>query len=404
MKLFPTEPDNLYYRRLASLDNYLSTHPDLKNVLPTLVILQGKQRAITDLPAKQTKENLDALNLFKNRILDPKYSNLIVTQHYQSSSDKYPDAQVQTQVLRNLESIIQENFTSLYYHSFSLPPQFIVTADYLGDLSSVNGYLKMPNGEYFPKNFHDIMNVITDDVPAERDPLGHAIIKWSMSNEAYENVTRNYDIVTIDHPKVEEYINKLSYNFNWEEKFPEFKESQQNLKNELTLLDTVRSSVGTLALAAVQNFEARLNETRAAQDEVNGILETSVLENHADIRELLQVLDEFNATLQSKDRVIEGLESSVNETINLQHNFLLDIIKLNNVTMGNVMEMLGQVNGTVMGNHGEIGKLSENVKKNKEAFVEHVKEYEGDMESIARSLDVIVRQSSNSYNSKLDDY
>lgn len=162
-------------RFLAYLDDFLSKHEDLRRNLPNVVLMFSK---FSDNRYRGDEANfvkmLRTIDLFKDKIIDKKATNVIfVLTHYMSETkDLTRDPSERIQSIRN---VIQEFST--------LPrPIHIVLAENKPEeshLPSINGFYRLPNGEFYPKN---LFNQMQRNLVNNGDPVGEAIIRSAFSN------------------------------------------------------------------------------------------------------------------------------------------------------------------------------------------------------------------------------
>ncbi len=191
-------------RFLASLDDFLSKHEDLRRNLPNVVLIFSK---FSDNRYRGDGANfvkmLRTIDLFKDKIIDKKSTNVIfVLTHYMSETkDLTRDPSERIQSIRN---VIQEFST--------LPrPIHIVLAENKPEdsqLPSINGFYRLPNGEFYPKNLFDQMqrNLVNDG-----DPVGEAIIRSAFSNsDNFQIFGKRTRLLHKSNAKVTKYLGMLA--------------------------------------------------------------------------------------------------------------------------------------------------------------------------------------------------
>ncbi|CAL8147727.1 unnamed protein product [Orchesella dallaii] len=191
---------------LATLDNYLSEHSDLKTKIPNLVLVfhHFTDNRYNGEGAKFVNM-IRGLDSFRTRITDENYSNvLFVFTHFCSETSKTL-LQNPSIKLMKFKEVIEE---------YSLFPKPILTSvienkGKENELLMVNDNYILPNNEYFPSNLINKFDTIT---MKGNDTMGRAII-FSAFRKRREYPTiheSRFDLVSSNHPKVAKYLNILS--------------------------------------------------------------------------------------------------------------------------------------------------------------------------------------------------
>ncbi|ODN01554.1 GTP-binding protein A [Orchesella cincta] len=187
-------------RFLASLDEFLSKHEDLRRNLPNVVLIFSKfsdNRYRGD--GSSFVKMLRTIDLFKDRIIDKKSTNVIfVLTHYMSETKEI--TRDPSERIKSIRKVI---------HEFSTLPRpiHIVLAENKPEethLPSKNGFFLLPNGEYYPKNLFDQMqrNLIDNG-----DPVGEAIIRTVFSKQDNFQITgKRHRLLHPSNAKVTKYL------------------------------------------------------------------------------------------------------------------------------------------------------------------------------------------------------
>ncbi len=191
-------------RFLATLDEYLSGHEELSHRIPNIVLVFGKfhDNRYSGKGSNFVKM-LNGLELFRDRLTDKKFSNVIfVLSHFMSETVEV--TRRPTSKLRSFKKVIEE---------FSLFPKpiSIVVAENKAEsqgLTMLNGYFKLPNGEFYPRNLFDkIQQILTHS----EDPIGEAVIRLGFKDSDNFNITgRHFTLVESDNGKAIKYLSHLS--------------------------------------------------------------------------------------------------------------------------------------------------------------------------------------------------
>ncbi|CAL8123444.1 unnamed protein product [Orchesella dallaii] len=192
---------------LATLDGYLSTHEELKDRLPNVVLVfhkfndnrfNGEGSAFVKM--------IRGLDSFREKITDENYSNVIfVLSHFCSETNavkRKPDAR-----LAQFKRVIEN-------YSLFPRPTIITVAENKArdqDLSMVNGFFKLPNNEYYPRNLFEKLELVTRN---GGDMMGLGVFRTAFRDSEDFNVTSStYKLVDKGGSKVESYLRILSNAF-----------------------------------------------------------------------------------------------------------------------------------------------------------------------------------------------
>ncbi|CAL8109645.1 unnamed protein product [Orchesella dallaii] len=190
-------------RFLASLDDFLSKHDDLRRNLPNVVLIFSKfSNNRYRGEGSSFVKMLRTIDLFKDKIIDKKSTNVIfVLTHYMSETKEI--TRDPSERIKSIRKTITEFST--------LPrPIHIVLAENKPEethLPSKNGFFLLPNGEYYPKNLFDQMqrNLIDNG-----DPVGEGIIRTVFSKkDNFEVVGKRTRLLHPSNAKVTKYLGTL---------------------------------------------------------------------------------------------------------------------------------------------------------------------------------------------------
>ncbi len=157
-------------RFVATLDAYLRNHEDLKRSIPNVVLifLRFDDNRFAGYGSNFVRM-LRTLDLFGEKLYDKKFSNVIfVATHYMSEvrdTVRRPNSRIAA-----LKRVIQE-------HTLIPAPIIITMAEnkpHATGLLSVNGFYALPNGQFYPRNLFDRIQLVTT---AGGDPIGEAVIR-----------------------------------------------------------------------------------------------------------------------------------------------------------------------------------------------------------------------------------
>ncbi|ODM96910.1 Reticulocyte-binding protein 2 a, partial [Orchesella cincta] len=191
---------------LATLDDYLSGHEELKNRIPNLIIvMEHFTENRFSGPGAKFVHMILALNSFRTRITDENYSNVVFAfSHFCSETSKAVLSNPSQKLMR-FKDVIEE---------FSLFPKPILTAvienqGKENELLMVNNNYILPNKELFPSNLLDKFDTITRK---GKDEMGNAILSAAFRNRrGHLNMSESvFPMVSRNHPKVAKYLGKLS--------------------------------------------------------------------------------------------------------------------------------------------------------------------------------------------------
>ncbi|CAL8147691.1 unnamed protein product [Orchesella dallaii] len=191
---------------LATLDNYLSEHPELKTKIPNLVLVfhHFTDNRYNGEGAKFVNM-IRGLDTFRTRITDENYSNvLFVFTHFCSETSKTLLQNPSIKLMRFKEVI--EKYTLFPKPIFT---SVIENKGKENELLMVHDNYVLPNNEYFPSNLIKKFDTITMN---GSDAMGRAIISTAFENRReHLNVSKSsFDLVSPNHPKVAKYLSQLS--------------------------------------------------------------------------------------------------------------------------------------------------------------------------------------------------
>jgi hypothetical protein len=189
---------------LATLEDFLDGHEELRTRKPNVILVfhkfsdnrfDGQQSAFVRM--------LKGLDEFRPRITDKKYSNVIfVFSHFMSETKT---------VTRNPKKKLAKLKKAIQDYSLFPRPIVIAVAENKAidqNLPMVNGYYKLPNGEYYPQN---LFNRITQITSGGQDVIGEAIIRTAFRDPDDFNVTRlELPLVDLKNSKVTKFLGILS--------------------------------------------------------------------------------------------------------------------------------------------------------------------------------------------------
>ncbi|CAL8147970.1 unnamed protein product [Orchesella dallaii] len=191
---------------LATLDEYLGQHSELKRRIPNLVLVfHHFTDNRFDGEGAKFVSMIQGLDSLRTRITDEKYSNvLFVFSHFCSETS--------TKVLRNPSGRLMK-FKEVI-EEYTLFPKPILTSvienqGKENELLVASGNYELPNKEYFPLNLLDKFDTIT---MKGQDKMGRAIINQAL-RKRHEHLNVNqtqFEMVNGNHPKVAKYLSKLS--------------------------------------------------------------------------------------------------------------------------------------------------------------------------------------------------
>lgn len=160
---------------IATLSNYLKNHDDLSKGVPNIVLIVGKfDDARLEGPSSGFNRMLKGVKLLEDQLIDKTFSNIIVVlTHYMNAKKE----------LKNNPMPRYELIGRLLQDIGFPQPISVIGAENEAeerDLEEMNGYFKLPSGEYYPYNIFKRIQQIT----TENDPIGEAIIRTAFTNPA----------------------------------------------------------------------------------------------------------------------------------------------------------------------------------------------------------------------------
>lgn len=191
-------------RFLASLEQFLDSHDDLATSKPNIVLIFAKfnDNRFRGEGSSFVKM-LRTIDLFKDRIIDPKFTNVIfVLTHFMSET-----ASITTNPTERITAVrkVIEEFSTLP------KPVHIVVAENKPEafhLPSLNGFYALPNGDLYPQNLFSQMQ---RSLVTSGDPIGEAVIRVGFKNSDYFNILgKTFPLVDPSNGKVTKYMGTLS--------------------------------------------------------------------------------------------------------------------------------------------------------------------------------------------------
>ncbi|CAL8121544.1 unnamed protein product [Orchesella dallaii] len=189
---------------LATLDNFLSTHEELNDLKPNAILVfhnfndnrfAGESNSFIKM--------LRGIDSFRERLTDENFSNVIhVLTHYSSVSGR--TRRRPTERINAFRKVIQE------YTTFPRPT-IITVAENKGteeSLPMINGYFRLANNEYYPRNLFDQLEFITKN---GADPIGQGVFRSAFRDSQEINVTKTtYKLTSNEGDMVQRYLRIVS--------------------------------------------------------------------------------------------------------------------------------------------------------------------------------------------------
>lgn len=255
---------------LATLDDYISNHEELKSKIPNLVLIfhTFEDNRFHGEGARFVRM-VRGLDHIRPRITDESYSNVLFVFSHLCSAGKDLERNPLPRLMKFKEAI----------ELYSLFPKPILTAviENKGadnELVMRNGNFELPNKELYPQNLWTKFNAITN---GGHDKIGNALVNSNTirnrgANDEYTVTGTTYPLVSSSHNKVSQYLKILSsaaYNVNNSEvsgilaeayngmdnsiksRFPQALENLQrhlNVKSIMTKADVPKTSKAILEL------------------------------------------------------------------------------------------------------------------------------------------------------------
>lgn len=189
---------------LATLDSFLSNHEELKDRIPNVVLVFHKFNDNRfNGEGSQFVKMLRGFDTFRERITDENYSNVIFVLSHFCSETKANKRRPETR-LNQFKKVIQD------FSLFPKPTLIAVAENKAKDqeLPMVNGYFKLPNLEYYPRNLFEKMELVTEN---GGDTIGQGVFTTAFRDSDDFNVTSHtFKLVDKGSQKVEFYLRLLS--------------------------------------------------------------------------------------------------------------------------------------------------------------------------------------------------
>ncbi|ODM91066.1 GTP-binding protein A [Orchesella cincta] len=190
---------------LATFESFLDKHEELKDRIPNVVLIFHKYN---DNRFKGEGANfvkmIRGLDHFRTRITDENFSNVIfVFSHF--CSETPANKRRPTARLNQFKQVIED------YSSFPKPILLAVAenkAKQEWQLPVLNGFYKMPNNEYYPRNLFDKLELVTKN---GGDMVGMGVFRTAFRNSENFNVTpSDFTLVDKDSTSVTKFLRILS--------------------------------------------------------------------------------------------------------------------------------------------------------------------------------------------------
>ncbi|CAL8121548.1 unnamed protein product [Orchesella dallaii] len=186
-------------RFLATLDSFLSTHEELNDLKPNAILVFHRFNDDKfDADDSRYVKMLRGIDSFRERLTDDNFSNVIhVLTHYSSvsgSTKRRPTDRINT-----FRNAIQRCTT------FPRPTIITVAENNWAEelLPGINGYFRLPNNEYYPRNLFEQLEFITKNA---EDPIGLAVFRSAFRDSQEFNVTMTpFKLTSIEGDMVQRY-------------------------------------------------------------------------------------------------------------------------------------------------------------------------------------------------------
>jgi hypothetical protein len=285
---------------LATLEEFLDGHEELSTRMPNVILVFHK---FTDNrfagEGSAFVKMIRGLDEFRPRITDKKYSNVIfVFSHF--TGEINPVIRNPKKKLAALKKVIEE------YSQFPRPIVIAAAENKASEqnLPMVNGYYKLPNGDYYPRNLFDRITQITS---GGQDVIGEAIIRTAFRDPDDFNVTASdFTLVDPKNSRVPKFLGILSgavYNVEQTEvsqmlatayetldpqlkqRFPDglyYLQKALNIRNIRTAADIPRTTTGIVQLLTdLKQNDAVLELLHKAFDISPPVLKENVLTGYS---------------------------------------------------------------------------------------------------------------------------
>ncbi|CAL8138956.1 unnamed protein product [Orchesella dallaii] len=190
---------------LATLESYLDSHEELKHRIPNVVLVFHKyndNRFKGD--GAGFVKMVRGLQHFRHKLTDENFSNVIfVFSHF--CSETPANTRRPTNRLNQFKRVIED---------FSLFPKPILLAVAENkakeewQLPVLNGFYKLPNNEYYPRNLFEKLELVTKN---GQDMVGMGVFRTAFRDSENFNVTRSdFTLVGRDSSSVVQFLRILS--------------------------------------------------------------------------------------------------------------------------------------------------------------------------------------------------
>ncbi|CAL8067910.1 unnamed protein product [Orchesella dallaii] len=189
---------------LATLDDFLSTHEELKDRKPNAVLVfhQFIDNRFAGEGSRYVKM-IRGFDAFRERLTDENYSNVIHVFTHFSGATKQTKRKPWARLATFKEVI--EDYTTLPR------PTIITVAENKGrenHLKMVNGYYQLENKEFYPRNLFEQLETITKN---GGDPIGLGVFRTAFRNsDDFKVRNSTYKLVNNEGEKVQRYLRIVS--------------------------------------------------------------------------------------------------------------------------------------------------------------------------------------------------
>jgi hypothetical protein len=190
-------------KSLATLEEFLDGHEELSTRIPNVILVFHK---FTDNrfngEGSVFVKMIKGLDEFRPRITDKKYSNVIFVFSHFTSETKTVKRNPKKK-LAALKKVIED------YTQFPRPIVIAVAENnpIEQSLPMLNGYYKLPNGDYYPKNLFDRITQITSGA---QDVIGEAIIRTAFRDpDDFKVTSTEFHLVAPTSNKVSKFLGIL---------------------------------------------------------------------------------------------------------------------------------------------------------------------------------------------------
>ncbi|CAL8138948.1 unnamed protein product [Orchesella dallaii] len=287
---------------LATLENYLDTHEELKHRIPNVVLIfHNYNDKRLNSSASRFVKLIDALESFRSRITDRNYSNVIfVLSHFCGGSKR--DTRWPTNTLKQFKEVIED--VSLFPNPINLVVAENDAEEY--KLPLLNGYYKLPNNEYYPRNLFEKMDQVTKNT---KDIVGAEIFQTAFRDPENLNVTSShFPLVDSENPNVVKYMRILTsaWSFLTLASAQKQKAIQKERQDLIMQLEKENYNENRKALIEIKLKEIAVVE-RISQENKNSEreLESSITEMRKQLQESLEDIQQ-----EGGESMYERIESA----------------------------------------------------------------------------------------------